>query len=69
MCIATISSPAAYFATTIKARSNAGSCAVISGDVDGIGYQYQATTSGPNCDTTSEQKTNDAAVTTALSFM
>ncbi|KAI4253339.1 MAG: hypothetical protein LQ352_003749 [Teloschistes flavicans] len=58
---------AAYISTIIKAQSDNHSCDVRSGNIDDVNYQYSAT--GRNCDTTSEQKTVDAAVNKAIAFM
>ncbi|KAG6989874.1 hypothetical protein G7Y79_00062g093520 [Physcia stellaris] len=51
----------------IKKASDDHSCAIISGNIGGVNYQYQA--SGRNCDTTSEQKTVNAAVQKAIKYM
>lgn len=56
-----------YIASKIKAQSDNHSCAVISGNVDGVNYQYSA--SGRHCDTTSEEKTIRSAVTKGLEYM
>ena len=65
--IQAIAAAATYISSLVKTQSNNHACAVISGNVDGVHYQYSA--SGRNCDTTSEQKTIDAAVKKGLVFM
>lgn len=65
--ISAVTGVANYIATIIKNQSDAHQCAVRSGNVDGVNYQYSA--SGRNCDTTSEQKTINAAVQKAINFM
>ncbi|KAH7392125.1 hypothetical protein DE146DRAFT_757869 [Phaeosphaeria sp. MPI-PUGE-AT-0046c] len=67
--ISIVAPVATYISTVIKAQSDANTCGIISGSIDGVGYQYHAATTGKNCDTTSELKTIDAAVTKALNFM
>ncbi|KAL8715050.1 MAG: hypothetical protein Q9220_001007 [cf. Caloplaca sp. 1 TL-2023] len=56
-----------FIATIIKNQSGSHSCGVVSGNVNGMLYQYSAT--GRNCDTTSEQKTINSAVQRAINFM
>ncbi|KAL8678581.1 MAG: hypothetical protein Q9186_005084 [Xanthomendoza sp. 1 TL-2023] len=58
---------ATYIALVIKNMSDEHRCAVKSGHVDGVNYQYSA--SGRNCDTTSQQKTVNDAVQKAIKFM
>ncbi|KAL8702100.1 MAG: hypothetical protein Q9201_004573 [Fulgogasparrea decipioides] len=56
-----------YIPTIIKNQSNNHSCATISGNVNGIHYQYSAP--GRHCDTTLEQKTINAAVQKAIKYI
>ena len=65
--IQAVTAVATYISSLVKTQSDDHVCAVISGNVDGVHYQYSA--SGRNCDTTSEQKTIDAAVKKGLVFM
>jgi len=67
--VTTISGFTVYLATVIKTASNQNTCAVVSGNVDGVSYQYQATTSGPNCDTTASQDDILSAVLKAVQAM
>ncbi|KAI4700516.1 hypothetical protein J4E81_003477 [Alternaria sp. BMP 2799] len=60
---------ATYVSNLMKAQSEANTCGVISGTVDGVNYQYHAATTGKNCDTTAEVKTMKDAVTRGLDFM
>ncbi|RYN78282.1 hypothetical protein AA0120_g10958 [Alternaria tenuissima] len=60
---------ATYVSNLMKAQSEANTCGVISGTVDGVNYQYHAATTGKNCDTTAETKTMNDAVALALEFM
>ncbi|KAI4703749.1 hypothetical protein J4E89_009718 [Alternaria sp. Ai002NY15] len=60
---------ATYVSNLMKAQSEANTCGVISGTVDGVNYQYHAATTGKNCDTTAEVKTMKDAVTRGLEFM
>ncbi|CAN9092445.1 unnamed protein product [Alternaria alternata] len=60
---------ATYVSNLMKAQSEANTCGVISGTVDGVNYQYHAATTGKNCDTTAETKTMNDAVARALEFM
>lgn len=58
---------ATFLTSVIKEQSDKHSCAVVSGTVNGVHYQYSA--SGRNCDTSSEEKTINAAMDRALKFM
>ncbi|KAI4656308.1 hypothetical protein J4E93_001027 [Alternaria ventricosa] len=60
---------ATYVSNLMKAQSDANTCGVISGTVDGVNYQYHAATTGKNCDTTAEVKTMKDAVSRGLEFM
>ncbi|KAJ4371523.1 hypothetical protein N0V83_004742 [Neocucurbitaria cava] len=59
----------AYLAAHVKQQSDINSCSVVSGNADGANWQFQATTSGANCDTTSETKTLNDAITKQLKWM
>jgi hypothetical protein len=59
----------AYLAAHVKGQSDANSCSIVSGSADGANWQFQATTSGANCDTTSETKTIEDAVKKQLNWM
>ncbi len=48
-------------------QSDSHSCALISGNVDGLHYQFQA--SGRHCDTTAELKTINDALQRARTYM
>lgn len=53
----------------MKGQSDANSCSIVSGSANGANWQFQATTSGANCDTTSETKTLENAVEKQLNWM
>ena len=65
--ISSIAAVATYITSIIKEQSDKKSCAVISGTIEDLHYQYSA--HGRNCDTTSESKTVNAAVDHALNYM
>ena len=65
--IQSVAATIAAIASTIKDASDNKSCAVISGNINGVQYQYSA--SGRNCNTTSQEKTIKAAVDRAITFM
>ncbi|KAI4169708.1 MAG: hypothetical protein LQ346_008941 [Caloplaca aetnensis] len=58
-----------FLATIIKNQSDDHRCDVISESIQPQGVSYQYSASGRNCDTTSEQKTINAALKRAINFM
>jgi len=58
-----------YLAEHIKHQSDIKSCSVISGNFENAVWQYVATTSGANCDTTAQTKTIKSAVQRELEWM
>ncbi|KAH5999046.1 hypothetical protein HBI83_224740 [Parastagonospora nodorum] len=58
-----------YLAEHIKYQSEIKSCSVISGNFEDAVWQYVATTSGNNCDTTAQTKTIKNAVQRELEWM
>lgn len=67
MGISAVAAVGNYIATIIKTQSDNHKCDVTSRYVDGVSYQYSA--SGRNCDTTSEQKTINAALQRGINYM